>query len=85
MVSRLIDLIRSKRFVSLAQAARELGTTPEVVREIVSMLIRKGILKKTAPTKGCACRDCSSCKDCPVSNFSDGESFYVLDDNRNRD
>lgn len=78
MVSKLLNLIKSKGFVSLAQAARELGTTPEVIKEIVALLIRKGILKKTIPAKGCPCGDCSSCKDCPISDFSDGESFYIL-------
>jgi len=78
MVSRLINLIESKGFVSLAQAARELGTTQEVLKEIVTLLLKKGILKKTIPAKNCSCGDCSSCKNCPMSNFSDGESFYVL-------
>ncbi len=70
MISKLIELIKTKGFLTLSQAAIELGTTNDVIKDLIEYLVRRGHLLKVnlAFQKGCqenmVCGNCAGCSGC---------------------
>jgi DNA-binding Lrp family transcriptional regulator len=63
MLDRLLDLLRSGGTRRVAELARELGTTPELVEMMLEDLCRKGYLKRVGG-------DCSGkCAACPMAGL----------------
>jgi predicted ArsR family transcriptional regulator len=59
MLNRLLDLLRSGGTRRVADLARELGTTPELVEMMLEDLCRMGHLKRVGGACGGKCTTCS--------------------------
>jgi hypothetical protein len=77
MLNRLLDLLRSGGTRCVADLARELGTTPELVEMMLEDLCRMGHLKQVAGECG------GKCAACPVSGLcavGGDERLWMLTD-----
>lgn len=75
MLNRLLDLLRSGGTHRVADLARELGTTPELVEMMLEDLCRMGYLKRTAGGCGGKCAACPVAGLCAVGG---DEQLWVL-------
>ena len=64
MVSKLIELIKTKGFLTLSEAAKELGTTTDVVKSLIEHLRTRHHIIKVDMSKDQECDGAVDCKGC---------------------
>jgi hypothetical protein len=80
MLNRLLDLLRAGGTRRVADLARELDTTPELVEVMLEDLCRKGYLRQVAGGCGEKCASCSMSGLCAAGG--DGQLWVLAEPNR---
>ena len=75
MLNRLLDLLRSGGTHRVADLARELGTTPELVEMMLEDLCRMGYLKRAEGECGGKCASCPMAGLCAAG---DADKLWTL-------
>ena len=79
MLNRLLELLQAGSTHRVADLARELGTTPELVEVMLDDLARMGYLKPVGGECGGGCAGCSLAGLCATGTGKDGRVWALAD------